>query len=415
MMGHAPLAIDAMRLKRILDGLNAFGRRPDGGFDRPAFSDADMAVRRWFRDEMNDAGLAASIDPVGNVVGRYGDAPGPVVMVGSHLDTVPAGGAFDGALGCAVALECVLSLRDANWTPSRSIEVVATADEEGRFGGMLGSQALCGTASAVFVEGAADAEGVRLCDAMRAQGLDPARVGAAARAPGSVAAFLELHIEQGPLLEAKGCPIAIATHVSGVCVLGVRLTGRSNHSGTTPMDMRADAFLGLAAVGAALAGIAADHGTDQSRLTVGHVRLSPNEPHTIAGEASFTVVVRDTDRAVMARLVHEVRRLIDEAAASHGLERTVDKRSWLDPVTLDGTLAETLARVAHDLGIAHLTLPSGAGHDAATMAALCPSALVFVPSRNGISHAPAEWTDWEDIVLGATLILNALAALTRSR
>ena len=412
-MTGAPLGIDETRLAALIDGINAFGRNAEtGGFDRIAFSAADMAARAFFADEMRRDGLAVHTDGAGNLIGRYGPADGPCVMAGSHLDTVPDGGAFDGVIGCAAALEAVRTMRDRGIVPATAVEVVATADEEGRFGGMLGSQAMTGAASAEFVAGAVDADGVRLVDAMRAAGLDPARVQDAARVPDSVRAFLELHIEQGPVLEHAGAEIGVAHSVSGVCVLSVTLTGRANHSGTTPMTMRADAFQALAEIGAALPGLADRHGTDQTRITVGHVELSPNAVHTIAGEARFTIVLRDTARPVMVALNARIADLIDNVAESLGVAARVETASWLDPVALDSDIHALLWAECTRLGYSLCKMPSGAGHDAQTMAALCPTGLIFVPSRNGISHAPAEFTDAAAIARGATLLLNTLVRLT---
>jgi N-carbamoyl-L-amino-acid hydrolase len=393
--------------------VNGFGRNGDtGGFNRIGYSDEDMAVRAWFADQMERDGLAVRRDAVANVYGRLGPADGPCVMAGSHLDTVPEGGAFDGALGACVALECARAMKDAGLVPKTAVEVVATAEEEGRFGGMLGSQAIAGATTAERIEAAADANGVRLVEAMRAQGLEPADFGTCARRAGEVRAFLELHIEQGPLLEAYSMPIGIADSVSGVCSLFVRLAGRANHSGTTPMNLRADAFAGLAQVGHAIPSVIADCGTDQSRITIGKVDLRPNFPHTIAGNADFSIIVRDTDELVMRTLVDRITAEIGRAAAENDLTFTIEEHSFLAPVKLDGDLVGLLREEAGTLGLSAMTMPSGAGHDAQTMQSLCPSALIFVPSRGGISHAPEEWTDWAHIEKGAALMLRALVRLS---
>ena len=405
--------IDPDRLRALLDAVNAYGRNPDtGGFNRIGYSDADMAVRGWFAETLAADGLAVRTDAVANVFGRFGPAGAPCVMAGSHLDTVPEGGAFDGALGVCVALECVRAIRDAGLTPSRPIEVVAFAEEEGRFGGMLGSQAVSGQVAEGWVERATDSDGMRLADALRAQGLDPAAVPRAAWAPGSVRAYLELHIEQGPTLGDAGTSVGIAHSVSGVCNLAVRLEGRANHSGTTPMNLRADAFAGLAAVGAAVPEIVATAGTDQSRVTIGRVVLEPNFPHTIPGLAEFSVILRDTDEAAMRRLDAAMRERIADAAAANGLRCHIAMMSWLPPVALDAGLAALMHEEAARIGVDAIAMASGAGHDAQTMQALCPSALVFVPSRAGISHAPQEWTDWADIENGAAVMLAALMRLS---
>ena len=410
------ISIDPARLLHLFDAINGFGRNPvTGGYDRPAFGEADMAVRRFFLETMERDGLETRMDAAGNVFGRIGPAGMPAVMIGSHLDTVPSGGAFDGALGCAAALECARTIWSSGLSLARAIEVVATADEEGRFGGMLGSQAMAGALPPGWADAATDPDGVRLADAMRGAGLDVADLASAARPPGSVHAFLELHIEQGPVLEAAGCPVGIATAVSGCTVLDARLVGIANHSGTTPMDMRRDAFVGLARLGAALPGLAGTVGGRDSRLTIGQIALSPNAAHTIPGEAQATVIVRDVDAALMARLSAEVGALSRSIAAEIGLEATVREKSSLAPVSLDADLAALLAAEAARRGIDALPMPSGAGHDAQTMAAICPSALVFVPSRGGISHAPGEWTSWADIERGVSVLCGALASLVTDR
>lgn len=404
--------IDSSRLRSLLDGVNAFGFNPQtGGFNRVGYGPADMAVRTWFMEEMRKDGLTVRRDSVANIFGRFGPADGPSVLVGSHLDTVPEGGAFDGALGVCVALECVRAMRDAGIEPAMAVEVVATAEEEGRFGGMLGSQAIAGVATAAWVDAATDAGGTRLVEAMHDCGLDPRGTLGAARAPGSVRAFLELHIEQGPVLEDRGIPIGIVHTVAGVVNLTVRLAGAANHSGTTPMHMRADALAGLAAVAHAVPHVLQRHGHDNSRITIGKADIHPNFIHTVPGKAEFVVNIRDTDDAVIRALEQAMRAVVADAAEANRLEYAIDEHSRMAPVALDPGLIGLLHQEVDRLGLASLDMPSGAGHDAQTMQMLCPSALLFVPSWRGVSHAPDEWTDWADIEKGAALMLAALVRL----
>ncbi|MDX5595457.1 Zn-dependent hydrolase [Pseudovibrio sp. SPO723] len=411
-MSLAPAKIDLERLRTLLAGVNSFGANPaTGGVNRPGFSDAHMACISWFEDQMRADGLATSRDGAANLFGRLGDQDGPAILIGSHLDTVIEGGAFDGALGACVALECVRALNEAGITPNAPIDVVATAEEEGRFGGMLGSQTITGQVSPGWLETAADANGLLLTEVMKTQALDPQKILTSARAPGSVKAFLELHIEQGPVLAAEGIAVGVADRVSGVCNLECVLSGVANHSGTTPMELRADAFAGLAEVGAAIPDLIRQHGTDQSRITIGRVDLTPNHPHTIPGEAAFTVILRDVDEAVMRVLRQELSEVIKRTADQHGLKHTLFERSWLPPVSLDGTMADRAEALAIKMGYSVKRMPSGAGHDAQTMQSFCPSLLVFVPSKNGISHAPEEHTDWADIEKGANLMLQMLIDL----
>lgn len=406
------LAIDLARLQADLAAVNRIGTIEGlPGINRVSFSDADMAGRRWLMQRLEQAGLVARMDAVGNVFGRWEVGEGPAVLAGSHLDSVPMGGPFDGALGVLAALEGVRAMMEAGLRPARPVEVVCTADEEGRFGGMLGSQAICGQVSPAWIEAAVDEAGVRLADALRAQGLDPGAAGAAARDPAGIAAFLELHVEQGPVLERAGEAAGIVDVVSGVFNWTVTLTGEANHSGSTPMDMRRDAFRGLAAFGAAIDGILARAGTGQAKLTVGKVALAPNFPHTIPGMAEFSITGRDVDEAAMRALAEACRDGIGRAAEAHGLGVEIREQGWLAPVALDAGLGEMLRDEAARLGYACRTMPSGGGHDAQTFASVTRSGLIFVPSVGGISHAPEERTEWADVERGATLLARGMARL----
>ncbi|MFZ2101902.1 MAG: Zn-dependent hydrolase [Oricola sp.] len=414
-MVHPIPVIDIARLRRLLDGVNTFGfNAVTGGYNRLGYSADDMNVRDWFARQMSNDGLAVSRDPVNNLFGRYGPADGPCIMAGSHLDTVPEGGAFDGSLGACVALECVRAMKDAGIRPKTAIVVVATAEEEGRFGGMFGSQTITGAVTRGWIDQASDADGIRLVDAMAERGLDAYGALDAAWASGSIRSFLELHIEQGPVLERAGIPLGVANGVSGVCNLQVRFKGVANHSGTTPMDMRADAFAGLAAFAHMIAATIDGFGTDQSRITIGKVDLQPNFAHTIPGAAEFSIIIRDTSEDVMRQLHDAVIANVETTAKAYGLTCEIERKSWLSPVSLDADLHSLLIGEAAQLGIDALDMPSGAGHDAQTMQSFCPAGLVFVPSRNGISHAPDEWSDWADIDRGAQLMLNALLRLANA-
>ncbi len=403
------------RLKSLLEGVNGFGFDPvTGGYNRPGFSQADIDCRVWFADEMRKDKLNVWTDGALNVFGRFGPADGPAIMAGSHLDTVVNGGAFDGALGVCVALECVRTMKDAGINLKTAIEVVATSEEEGRFGGMLGSQAIAGAITEDWIDRAVDADGQRLCDVMARQGLDPLSIMTAARPEGSIGAFLELHIEQGPILERKKIPIGIADQVSGVCYLEFTLTGAANHSGTTPMSMRADAFAGLAELAQSIPTLIKDKGTDQSRVTIGHVALEPNQPHTIPGRTCFSVILRDTCEDIMLSLKEHFLNHATAIACRHDLQLESVERSWLPPTHLDASLAGRLQDLADRYDLAAMRLPSGAGHDAQTMQTVCPSGLIFVPSKNGISHSPDEHSDWQEIEKGANLMLRALIDLSGS-
>ncbi|MEQ8814755.1 MAG: Zn-dependent hydrolase [Thalassobaculum sp.] len=407
------LTIDPARLRADLEAVNRIGTL-DGvpGINRVSFSAADMAGRRWLMRRLEDAGLTARMDAVGNVFGRWEVGVGPAVLAGSHLDTVPQGGPLDGTLGVCAALEAVRAMKDAGLTPARPVEVVATADEEGRFGGMLGSQAICGEVGPDWIARAVDDAGVGLADTLRGCGLDPDV--SVARDPAGIAAFLELHVEQGPVLERGGAAVGVVDAVSGVFNWSVTLTGEANHSGTTPMDMRRDAFRGLAEFGAVIGDIVGGVGGPETRLTVGRMALGPNFPHSIAGTAAFSLIGRDVDEAVMRDLAAACRREIGRAGARHGLRVEIAEQGWLPPTRLDPAVTERLASLAAAAGAAATVMSSGAGHDAQTFARHVPAGLIFVPSVGGLSHAPGEWTDWPDVACGATLLARAIACYALS-
>lgn len=413
-MAHPPgPAVDLARVRAYLEGINGFGIDiHGGGFSRPAFSEPDLAARRWLIAEMEAIGLTAGFDAAGNVLGRWNVGSGPAVMVGSHTDTVVSGGAFDGALGVAVGLASVATMIEAGVTPECPIIVVSTSDEEGRFGGMMGSQSLAGLARDDWLRSAVDADDVRLWEAMKAAGFDPAAVPEAALPPGSVKAFLELHIEQGPTLEQAGIPIAIADSISGVVNWSIRLRGSANHSGSTPMNMRADAFAGLAEIATAIPRVIEKAGSDYSRITIGRVEIRPNTPHTIPGDADFSVIFKETSEDGMRALCDAFELEVKSAASRHTLDFTIEQQSWLLPTTLDLGLRNAFQEEAERLGIEYLVMPSGGAHDSQTMTALCPTALVFVPSTGGISHSPREHTAWSDIEIGARLMLNGLMRIS---
>lgn len=402
-------AISLDRLQRRLDAVNRFGADESGvGIHRVSFSEADMQARRWLLGEMQAMGLAARMDAVGNVIGRWETGRGAAVMLGSHLDSVPSGGRLDGALGVLAALECVETAMQAGIKPAAPVEIVATSEEEGRFGGMLGAQAMAGTVDPDWFDAAADEAGVSLVEAMQSAGLAPEAYPDARREPSDLKAFLELHIEQGPVLDRMGASVGVVEGISGVFNWGVTLVGEANHAGTTPMELRRDSFRGVADFAASIPGILDEVGTPATRLTVGKVTLTPNYPHTVPGRAELVIIGRDMDETVMRALADACRRRLESAAAAHGLELSIKQASWLPPTPCDTGIMQAFARQAARLGLEAPTLPSGAGHDTQMMADLTRAGMIFVPSRHGVSHAPEEHTDWCDIEAGCNLLLHTM-------
>ncbi len=409
MSHHLRCSLD--RLREDLLALGQIGRNPDDkGLYRMAFTEADMEARRWLLDRLRAAGADAKLDGAANVVGRWEGADGdlPTIVIGSHIDSVPAGGIFDGSLGVLAGLECMRALRDAEVKLSRPVELVAFSDEEGRFGGMFGVQAYTGQLTLNDVESMKDPDGVSLVDAMKACDLVPSLAMEAARKPDRIAAFLELHIEQGPVLEAQRTDIGVVLGISGIFKWKVKLLGKADHAGTSPMDMRSDAFMGLADFAHEIPRIIEEDGSERSRLTVGKVDLVPGHPHTVPGEAVFTLVGRDTEPDVLRELAKSCRKVLSAIARRHRLYFEFEEMSWLEPRPCDASIATAFRSAAERLSLSHIDMPSGAGHDTQFMTDVTRAGMIFVPSANGVSHAPDEWTAWEDVHNGANCLLQAL-------
>ncbi|MDX9766634.1 MAG: Zn-dependent hydrolase [Ectothiorhodospiraceae bacterium] len=408
-------AIDFARLRADVEALSAIGRHEDRGIHRMAFSDGDLAARHWFRERTEAAGLDYFEDGAGNLFGRLGwDGERPSVMIGSHLDTVPGGGPLDGALGVLVGLECLRALRESGIALRYPLEVVAFTDEEGRFGGLFGSQALAGQLTPAMIHGARDLDGVTLTQAMAAWGLDAQAALFARRSPESLHAFLELHIEQGPVLHRGGHQVGVVEAITGLFKWDVHLIGETNHAGTTPMSMRRDAFQGLCEFAGEIDRILEEHGGPQSRATIGRVELSPGAANTVPGRAAFSLDVRDTDAHTLSALADAFRRTLSALARRRDLMFEFNVLSEIAPVRCDPGLVQLIADGAEQLGMRALKLPSGAAHDAQIMAGITRTGMIFVPSIEGRSHSSAEWTAWEDIERGATLALHTLIRLATS-
>jgi N-carbamoyl-L-amino-acid hydrolase len=332
-------------------------------------------------------------------------------MVGSHVDSVPAGGIFDGALGVIAGLECVRVIRENNIPLAYPVEIVGTAEEEGRFGGMLGAQALAGDLTLQWLETASDASGLLLKDAMAAHGLNHLDALHAHRSRENLKAFLELHVEQGPVLEATDRTIGVVEGISGVFKWMVRLIGKADHAGTAPMDMRSDAFLGVADFAHEIQRIIDEEGTDKSRITIGHVALKPGFPHTVPGEVDFTIVGRDLDAEVMRGLANACQRVLSAIARRHRLKFEYEQMSWLEPQYCSKGVVDLIEEKTKARGYSYMRMPSGAGHDVQFLTNVTDAGLIFVPSVKGVSHAPDEWTHWSDVEKGANLLLDCLIDL----
>lgn len=411
-MNRGELRINSQRLRADMDTLARIGRRADQGIYRMAFSEGDMAGRAWLRQRIADSSLDFHQDGAANLFARLNwDADTPSVIAGSHMDTVPGAGHLDGALGVVCALEALRVLSESDIELKRPLEAVSFSDEEGRFGGLLGSQAVAGLVTPEYLHNACDLDGVTLIDAMAAQGLDAQAALHAQRNPASIHAYVELHIEQGPVLDRKGRSIGVVDAITGLFKWEIVLTGTANHAGTTPMDMRADAFQGLAEFAGQIDRVLSEYGGPHSTATIGRVALEPGAANVIPGKAVFSLDVRDTDAQILDALGDALRRTLSAIARRHGLMFEFTVLSEVAPVQCDYAVVNAIEDAATALELPATHLSSGAAHDAQIIASIAPTGMIFVPSKGGRSHSAAEWTAWSDIEAGANTLLYTLTRL----
>jgi hydantoinase/carbamoylase family amidase len=374
------------------------------GVSRFAWTPELAQANEWLVARLEELGLATEIDAAGNVFGRWDEGDGTAVLVGSHLDTVPRGGRYDGALGVLAALEVVRALKRSQASLRRPLWIVSFNDEEGsRFQtGMLGSRAFAGDL---------DLEDWRrrgIAEAMAAGGFEFERLPEARRIE-SIGAYLELHIEQGPVLEQEGVDLGIVTVISGLLGFRVTLTGEANHAGTTPMASRRDALAGAARVVLALREEACSRG--DVTANVGILTVAPGGFNVIPGTAEFTIDVRAGEADAFTRAESFVRETLERVAREERLGLEVAETHRKPPTPLDQELQGRLAEAAEAEGAKVRRMPSGAGHDAMVLAKHVPAAMLFVPSRAGVSHSPDEYTAPEHCELGARVLARAVAGL----
>jgi N-carbamoyl-L-amino-acid hydrolase len=404
------LRINLPRLRKDLEELGDIGKTPEGGVWRSSFSESDMEARRWYLTRLEEAGLRHWTDAAGNIYARLGDG-GPAVVAGSHLDSVPNGGRFDGALGVMAAFECLRRIKEQGVRTKFPVEAVAFTDEEGRFGGFVGSFAVIGTLPYEEIQRRRDLRGLPLADAMRHVGLDPEKIGEARREPRDIKAYVELHIEQGPILESLNIPIGVVQGIVAGSRTWITFHGRADHAGTTPMAMRKDALLGAAEFSLRVREMVLSQGSGSTVGTVGVLELKPGGSNIVPESAFLTLDLRDISWDVLQRLLEHVRVMAHEIAEKWGLEVTVERMRLSEPAQMSPHLQAVIDEVARDLGHKTHWMNSGAGHDAQVMAKITDSGMIFVPSRHGRSHSPAEFTDWDQIENGANVLLNTLLRL----
>ncbi len=399
------LQVDGARLSENLQSLAAIGRTPDGAAMRVAYSEADLEARQFVTELMRKAGLAPSVDLAGNIIGRRdgtvsGLAP---LMLGSHIDSVPQGGHYDGPVGTLAAVEVAYLLEENAIQTRHPLEVVVFQNEEG---GKTGSRALIGEVRTAELD-LETASGRTIREGIRLLGGDPDRLDEAQRPPGDIVGFLELHVEQGAVLDRTGTEIGVVEGIVGIRRWAVTVTGAANHAGTTPMDQRRDALLAAAGfvqeVNRVARAVPGSH-----VATVGRIEAFPGAPNVIPGQVRLSLEIRALTMDRIAELFElmrrEAERLGEETGTSFDLEGFYESHA----APTDERMRRLVEAAAEELGLSRRRMPSGAGHDAQSMARLAPVGMIFIPSVGGISHSPEEYSRPEHIEAGANVLLRTL-------
>lgn len=403
------IKVDERRLWQSLMDMGAVGALPHGGCCRAALGADDKAGRDLFVGWSRDAGCEIAFDQVGNIFARRPgrESTRPAVATGSHLDTQPHGGKFDGVYGVLAGLEVVRALNDARIETAAPIDVIVWTNEEGvRFSPPLaGSSAFAGVADVATVHAAQTLDGTTVRQDLESIGYLGTEV------PGARAldCFVEAHIEQGPILEAEGKTIGVVTQIQGIRWSRITVIGMDSHAGTTPMDRRRDALLGAAEMIVALNGVA--RAQDQwARLTVGRIEVEPNSGATIPGKVTFVCDLRHPDTATLDVLEQQIRDAVRDIAIRAGLKSEIQRVIDKPPVHFAGSLVDTIRDAARHCGYSSLDMLSGAGHDAMNVARVAPTAMIFVPCKDGLSHNEAESATPADLAAGAHTLLHTLLA-----
>jgi N-carbamoyl-L-amino-acid hydrolase len=406
------LRIDAERMQSDFDALSMIGSTGDGGVHRPALSAAHLEARAWFRERVRQAGLAVQVDSAGNHSARLEcglRAEAPVLLLGSHLDSVPHGGRFDGALGVVAALEILRTVQEAQseGLPRLPVhlEAIDFTDEEGTLVGLLGSSAAAGRLTAeqlLAPRGGREA----LLEGLQRAGLQESGLLAARRDPSRLAGYLELHIEQGPRLLGAGAQIGVVRSIVGIVAYRLTFIGRADHAGTTPMADRLDAAQGASAF---LLGVRQTVMADfpECVANVGRFEIEPGAFNIVPARATLSLEFRAAQPRALEHLEQVLLALAQGEAARFSLDLQVEPLGRHAPIQLSPAARAAVQSAAQALNVRTLALDSGAGHDAQMMAAVCPAGMLFVPSQGGASHAPREFTTWQDCVQGANVLLQA--------
>jgi N-carbamoyl-L-amino-acid hydrolase len=404
-------SISLPRLKSHIETLSTYGRNPDGrGITRSCWSPVHEEARAWLIGRMKAAGLETRVDPAGNTFGML-PGEGAAVLTGSHIDTVPEGGPLDGALGVLAGLECLQTIREGRIRTRRPLAVVAWSDEEGRYGGLFGSRAFTGKLDLAGIPTLRSVDGERLVDAMARAGYDASRAGEARCDPRTLSSYVELHIEQGPHLEAAHVPIGLVEGIVGIRRNRITFIGEPDHAGTTPMARRKDAFLGAAEYALKAREHIVRKGSGRSVTNFGRIELQPGVSNIVPARAVLLQEMRELDGRILARLDRECATLAREVARRRGLRAAIEMLSRTEPARCSPRVMDAVQAACETLRLRWKRMPSGAGHDAQNLASVTDAGMLFIPSRGGRSHRPDEMSDWRAIARGTNALLHTLLRL----
>lgn len=406
---QSTLRASTERMQTRIVALSRYGANPGGGVSRVAFSKADIDGREYIKKLMTEAGLDVRTDPAGNIIGRRegSDPRLAAIVFGSHIDSVPGGGNYDGDVGVIGAIEVAQLLHENRIQTRHPLEVVSFTDEEG---GLVGSRAMTTGLPPNALE-VVSHSGLTVAQGIRSVGGDPERLAQAARQPGELAAFIELHIEQGAFLEEEDIDIGVVEGIVGIRWWDVVIEGVANHAGTTPMNRRRDALLSAAELILEI-NEAATSLEGRQVATVGRIRAEPGAPNVIPGRVIMSLEIRDLDAARMQQVFDAIGREADKIADSRQTAITFTELDVASPpAPTDLRMRRIIARAAEALGLSFKFMPSGAGHDAQDMSHITPTGMIFIPSVGGISHSPKEYTSTGDIANGANVLLRTVLAI----
>jgi allantoate deiminase len=400
---------------RILE-LSQVGSNEQRGVTRLSFTREDKQARDIVASYMKEAGLSIREDAAGNLIGRFeGTVPGaPTVLIGSHLDTVPDGGAFDGPLGVLGGIEVLQSMKEQGIQTAHPIEVTAFTDEEGtRFGfGMIGSMAIAGTLKLEDLQ-RADEQGTTIASAMEQAGVDPARILEAARNPKEIKAYVELHIEQGKVLEKHNLPAGVVSGIAGPLWLRFTITGEAGHAGATPMGIRRDPMIPAAKIISYIEDEARKY--PNTVATVGKISASPGGVNVIPRQVEFTLDLRDIDEGVRDEVEQNIEAYAQQICDERSVGLSIDTLQRVAPTPCSQEIRQTIEKAFEKSGLTPFTLTSGAGHDGMQFRDFCPIGMIFVRSKNGISHEPSEWSSEDDCGTGAEVLYNTVLQLAEEK